>query len=386
MAGPTTTRFRSVVALFSPTLVDEVRQLPGASHSFLKHLCSEEGAAVREELDKAVQALPQPVRLRFEELLSSLDNRRFFQGFAELSLTWVLRASGWEIEGLTSVGSLVQARRPVSGEQVNLLACGFVHSSRPTVDGNNIQKLHDALNRVRGRTRFAVFVRKWLPLKFNSEPIRQAVELWVREVEAGRWDNRFAAYEDESVSLEFGLVGGLEEPERVHDRHDGPVLMTVGPFIGGRTMGAIERRLVRELDRYRLGPHGREPVLAAAVADRPWQIPRGYLREFLYGKPRWVQTQNDDQGAPWEAALSKDIEPCLFKDGLYENVGGVLMIERDRDDPLLLKARGMSNPLSRSALQPDEFLFPTVAETRKEDGRPVIRGFTGEIDSVRLGR
>jgi hypothetical protein len=188
------------------------------------------------------------------------------------------------------------------------------------------------------------------------------------------------------VSLEFGLVGGLEEPERVHDRHDGPVLMTVGPFIGGRTMGAIERRLVRELDRYRLGPHGREPVLAAAVADRPWQIPRGYLREFLYGKPRWVQTQNDDQGAPWEAALSKDIEPCLFKDGLYENVGGVLMIERDRDDPLLLKARGMSNPLSRSALQPDEFLFPTVAETRKEDGRPVIRGFTGEIDSVRLGR
>lgn len=372
------------MGLFSRAMVDEVQRLPGASHSFLKQLCSDEGADVREGLVQAVSALPKDVAFRFSELLSSLDNRRFFQGFAELTLTWTVRAAGWNIEGLAEPGALVQARRPIGGQKVNLLACGFVHSTRPSVDKANIQVLHDALGRVRGGTRFAVFVRKWLPLSFDPEPVRQAVELWVREVEAGRWDSRFAAYEDEAVALEFGLVGDLDDPARI-EGDQRAVLMTVGPFIGGRTMGVVERRLVRELDRYRMGALGREPVLACAVADRPWQLSRGYLREFLYGKPGWVATRHDAGGPPWEAALSREIEPCLFKDGLYENVAAVVFAERDPEDPLRVSGRAMSNPLSPDALQPEEFPFGTIGQCRTEDGLPVIRSFTGELESVRLG-
>lgn len=371
------------MALFSRTMVEELQRLPGASHSFLKQVCAPDGSGVREAVVRALASFPDPVRERLEELLGSLDNRRFFQGFSELALAATVQAGGWEIEALSGPSRLVRALRP-GGQPVNLLACGFVHSGRLETDLRTTRRLHEALGRVRGNTRFSVFVRKWLPATFDPEPVRQAVELWVREVEAGRWDNRFAAYEDESVALEFGLVGDLQDPARIQGE-ESPVLMTVGPFISGRTMGVVEGRLVRALDRYRMGDLGHEPVLLAAVADRPWQLSPGYMREFLYGKPCWVATSHEAGEPPWEAALSREIEPCLFKDSLYKNVAGVLMAERDPTDALLLRGRAMSNPLSDHSLLPGELPFRTLAEGRQDDGLPVLRTFDASHDHIRIG-
>jgi len=372
------------MGLFSRAMVEELQRLPGASHSFLKQVCSPEAAEVRESLIGGVNSMPPEVADRLAQLLSSLDNRRFFQGYAELAFAWILRSAGWEILGLGSTSRLLRALRPSGGPAVNLLACAFVHSGRLDLDEHTVSRLHNALGRVRSNLRFSVFVRKWLPASFDPEPVRRAVELWLRDVEAERWDSRFAAYEDESVALEFGLVGDLRTPQTVRDEQ-GPVLMTVGPFISGRTMGVVEHRLVMELDRYRLGPGGREPVLVAAVADRPWRLSRGYLREFLYGKPAWVITRAKGDGPSWEAGLSNEVEPCLFKDGLYGNVAGVAMVERDPLDALTVLGTGMSNALSEVGLESSEFPFRTLARSRTEDGQAVIRYFEGDVERIRIG-
>ncbi len=109
------------------------------------------------------------------------------------------------------------------------------------------------------------------------------------------------------------------------------------------------------------------------------------MREFLYGKPAWVVTRAEGDGPPWEAALSSEVEPCLFKDGLYGNVAGVAMLERDPCDALTVLGTGMSNALSEEGIEASEFPFRTLARSRTEDGQAVIRYFEGDMERIRIG-
>ena len=356
------------MAVFTNALVEEMQALPGGSHCFLKQVCSEDAGPLREALDGALVRMPFEVRERLADRLRSLDNRRFFQGFAELATCAVLADRGWEVEGAGGPGEPVQLRRP-DGGPCNAVVVSFLHPGRPDVDSVPVAKLRRALDRVFSRLRFAVFVRRWLPPHFDPEPVRQAVELWLREVEAGRWDSRYAAYEDEAVALEFGLVGPREQPARVSPS-GAPVLMTVGPFIAGRVMAKVESRIVRDLDRYRHGPHGHEPVLVSMVSDRPWRVPSGTLRDLLYGKPRWVSSSPEEG---WEAALSHEPEPCLFKDPLYSSVCGLMQVDRDEGEALAVGGRAWSNPYADAPLLADELPFSVLAEVRRDDHLPVLR-------------
>ncbi|HJN78362.1 MAG TPA: hypothetical protein QGF58_30900 [Myxococcota bacterium] len=356
------------MAVFTNALVEEMQTLKGGSHTFLKQVCADDSGPLRDALDAALGRMPFSVRERLGDRLRSLENRRFFQGFAELASCAVLADAGWEILGAVGGGDPLQLQRP-DAAPCNLLVVSFLHPGRPDVDSRPVAKLRAALDRVFSRLRFAVFVRRWLPPEFDPEPVRQAVELWLREVEAGRWDSRYAAYEDEAVALEFGLVGSKDEPERVSPS-GAPVLMTVGPFIAGRVMATVERRIVQDLDRYRMGPHGTEPVLVTMVSDRPWHIPSGTLRDFLYGKPSWVSS-SPEHG--WEAALSHEPEPCLFKDPLYSSVCGVVQVDRDDKEALAVGGRGWSNPYADAPLREGELPFSVLAEVRRDDGQPVLQ-------------
>jgi len=356
------------MAVFHSNLVEEMQALPGGSHTFLKQVCADDAEALRAALDAALLRMPFDVRERLADRLRSLDNRRFFQGFAELATCATLSESGWKIEGAGGLGEPLKFKRP-GGADCNVVVVGFLHPGRPEVDSIPVARLRSALDRVFSRLQFAVFVRRNLPPSFDPEPVRRAVELWLREVEAGRWESRYAAYEDEAVALEFGLIGPKDEPSRVRPG-GAPVLMALGPFIGGRIMSSVEQRVVRDLDRYRMGPHGAEPVVVAMVSDRPWRIPSGTLRDFLYGKPRWVSSSVDDG---WEAALSHEPEPCLFKDPLYNSLCGLIQIDRDDQEALAVGGRGWSNPYADAPLQPGELPLSLLAEVRRDDDLPVLR-------------
>ncbi|MCP4809218.1 MAG: hypothetical protein GY913_12615 [Proteobacteria bacterium] len=367
------------MTIFDNALLVELQALGGASHSFLKQVCSQDAAPLRDALSNALRSVPEPARSRLADLLRSLENRRFFQGFAELAALDGLLRSGWTVEDSDASGRLSMFRP--EGRPCNLQVLSFLNPGHPGRDREAVQKLEQVLDRVYSKLKFAVFVRRSLPQVFDPEPVRQAVELWLREVEAGRWESRYAAYEDETVALEFGLIGDLERPARV-DRQGHPVVMTLGPFTGGRRMGLVERRIIQELDRYRMGPYGTEHTCVIAVADRPWGIARGTMREFLYGKPDMVSS---DPEVGWEATLSNAPEPCLFKDPLYAPVEGVMLLSRSPDEALAIGGRAWSNPFAERPLEAHETPFETVAEVRRDNGCPVLRR-TGPGELVFVGQ
>lgn len=366
--------------LFPDPLIAEMRRLPGASHSFLRQICQVDGDEARAGLQQALGGVDPTFRLRLHDLLHSLDNRRFFQGYAELATLEVLHRAGWQGRDLLTPGPLLAMTRP-DGSPVNVLVLAYLTTGRMEVEDHTITRLRQALERVNSRLRFGIFVRKWLPHDFEPEPVRQAVEMWLKEVEGGAWEGRYAAYEDESVSLEFGLTG-----ERAEDGQ-GVVVLTLGPFMAGRTVQVLEATTVRALDRYHIGPHGKDPVLLVAVGDQPWQLSRGYMREFLFGKPTWVATAGDAQGArSWEAAFeAAHRDPCLFKDPLYRNVIGMVLLERPIYDALGILGRGFSNPFATSPLLPAEAPFRVLAEGRREGEASVVRWFPQEERVIRLG-
>ncbi len=365
------------MSLFPDVLVQSLREMPGASHSFLRQLCEPSAQAVRDGLDRALAPLDPDLRVALTERLSSLDNRVFFQGFAELSTATTLGRAGWRIQpGLR--GGLLRGVRP-GGEATNVLVLGFIHSMSPGLDTAGVRRLVTALERVGTTLRFAVYVRRWLPPDFDPEPVRRAVELWLRECEDGAWEGTQAAYEDEGVALEFKLSGGEVQDGR------SPVAMTLGPFIASRVMMALEQRVVMALDRYRLGPEGDEPVLVSAVADQPWQLSRGYVREFLYGKPRFtLSTLSDNGERSWEAGLSSDTEPCLFKDMVYRDVVGLCLLERLSGAALTLRGRAYANPFAPAPLTADQVTLRLLAKHRSHDGLPVV-SWTGAASTLTLG-
>ncbi len=361
------------MSLFPDVLVQSLREMPGASHSFLRQLCEPDAADVRQGLGRALAGLDSDLRVVLEERLSSLDNRVFFQGFSELAVATGLIRAGWTV-GPGQSGQLLQGVRP-SGESTQVLVLGFIHSQSPGLDRAGVQKLVQALERVGTTLRFAVYVRRWLPPDFDPEPVRRAVELWLRECEDGAWEGTQAAYEDEGVALEFKLSGG-----EVQDGQS-PVAMTLGPFVASRVMMALEQRVIQALDRVRLTAQADTPVLVAAVADQPWQLTRGYVREFLYGKPRFTRFTLDQDGSrSWEAGLSPDPEPCLFKDPVYRDVCGMWLLERPTQAALSIRARGYANPFARQPLTADQLSCPVLHGQRKAEGLPVVGWSPGSPD------
>jgi hypothetical protein len=345
--------------LFAEPFVEKIREMPQECKSFLGELCAPPAQRVREWIDASLGNLRPELAQGIRARMSSMDNRRFFQGFAELATAQLLEQSGWTIDVAEGKGASLRAVSPSGGVPVHVMVLAFIQSQDPQGDPEALQRLKLSLGRVRSDLRFSVFVRQWLPSRFNPEPVRQAVDMWLQEVEAGRWDGHFASYEDEGVALEFSLSG-----ERAGESQS-PVVQLLGPFLTGRSVQRVEATVLRRLDAFRASAVGEEPILPVCVANRPWSLSRGYIREFLYGKPAWTRTDAAAE-VPWEACLSQDKEPCLFKDPLYESLLGLMMVERDPMEPLKLTGRAYSNPFGKRALLEGEQPFPLLRESGRE--------------------
>jgi hypothetical protein len=348
--------------LFDTSLA-ELSRLKGAEYSFLKQLATPEGAPTRTWLEDIGGRVGSPLTRRASDLLNSLDNRRFFQGFAELAVSSTLLSSGWRVEDLAWPGPVLVGRSP-DGDHHNVLVLAFIRQVRLGPDRQTAERLIRSLNRVSSRTRIAVHIQRWLPHDLDPEPIRRAVELWLRDVDRHGSQDRYAVYSDNNVSLEFALTA-----ERARTGQS-VVAFTVAPCTGQRTAELIESRILAALDAYRLGPLSRQPLLLACVTEQPWQLSRGWIRQLLYGKPTWATTQGEP--AVFEAAFDDKSDPGIFRDPLYRAVSGALFIDR-AVDALEPTARAYLNPWCASPLRAETLRIRRLALDRQESGHTVLR-------------
>ncbi len=307
------------------------------------------------------------------ERIFSQERRRVCQGLAELAAMDLLSRSGWTITGVEPAGGRLFSHRP-DGSTAEVEVLAFLQRER--VDPASLARLESALQRVGSSLRYSVFVRRGLPEGFDPEQVRRSVELWLKEVEAGRWPGRYASYEEGSIHFEFGLTG------EVATEAGNPVALILGPFLGGRSRQVLEARVVRALDR-RLQAGRLGSVVVFAVADGPWRMGASYLRDFLYGRPAWIQSATE--GEPWEAALSDEKEPSLFKEPLYDSVSALVQLGGVVPGSPILKGAVHSNPYARSPLTPGELKLRSLAVAREEMGCPVLRWWDADQDGWELG-
>ncbi len=359
--------------LWSERVVAGVETLPGADHSYLKQLCAPDGNDVRGWLAAMVARMPEPMALRARDLLNSVENCRFFQGFAEVAVVSMLARQGFEVRALRGAGPRLELAH-ADGRAFFLSVLSFVHQTRPGGDDLTRQRLVEALSRVASRHRFVVLIRRWLPHDLDPEPVRRSLELWLAQVASGTWEGRYAAYEDDNVALEFCLTG-----ERV--RGSGSALsFALGPFVAHRAMEVLEPRVVTELDRYNAGADRALPLVVAAVSDQPWRINQGYLRDFLYGRPSLTAQENGESRFTFGGAGG----PCAFRDPLYRRFAGLLLLDRDPARSHEIGARALLNPWSDLKLTPDDMGVSTFAQ--REGGAPgEMRWYVSGGEVVPLG-
>jgi hypothetical protein len=358
--------------LLSERLVQDLQRMPGASHSYLKQLCADDAAGVRDGLDAMLQSLQEPLRARARECLGSLDNRRFFQGFAEVAALKAIEPAGWELTSIDGPGPRLEIARP-GAPSCTLAVLAFLHQSRPGADSGARVALARALRRVPSRHRFLALVRRWLPHDFDPEPVRRAVELWLGNVAENTWTGRYATYEDDHVSIEFALTG-----ERARSRQ-GALAGVLGPFYAHRALEVIEPRTVAEMDRHVQGPARDQPLVLACVADQPWSINPGYLRDFLYGRPESIRT--GDGAARYQFGDSATV--CAFRDPLYACVSAMILMDRDPAAPLEMRAMAWLNPWARHPMTATDLGVPAFSPT---ESRPVVMRWSGPpVAQVRLG-
>ncbi len=362
--------------LYSERLVADLARLPGAEHSYLKQLCAGDGAPVRAALARAVGAIGSPFDTRAIELLSSLDNRRFFQGFAETVALRLLGDDGWKLRNISGPGPRLEVGRP--GEQDFVLTVlAFLHQTRPGGDEQTRRRLEAGLARVASRHRFVVLIRRWLPHDLDVEPVRRAIEMWLGQVQTGTWEGRYAAYEDERVALEFCLTG-----ERAKGG-ESALALVLGPFAAHRAMEVVEPRVVRELDRHAAGAARSVPQVVACVSDQPWSINDGYLRDFLYGRPS--ATMATAGVSQW--TFDANSGPCAFRDPLYSAFSALLLVDREPSRPTLLRVRAFLNPWATAQLSPADLGMRCFARDSDDTSRasPTLRWYVGRGEEFPIG-
>jgi hypothetical protein len=279
----------------------------------------------------------------------------------------MLAASGWRVRGLLPPGPRIEVRSP-RGEPILLSVMAFLHQTRPGGESETRHRLVQELAQVRGRDRFVVLIRRWLPHDFDPVPVRRAAEMWLAKVARNAWDGRYAAYEDDHVAFELALTG-----TKTRGRQSA-LVDVIGPFLGHRGLEVVEPRLVQEMDKHNASPSRSRPLLVAVAADQPWALTPGYLRDLLYGR---VTSHSVDPEVPGGPVLTFGPQGSVsvFRDPVYSNVAGVILLDRDPQRPESVRAEAFVNPWAKERLDGRAFRVRTFAEVAPRVGDAVSMGW-----------
>jgi hypothetical protein len=347
--------------LFPPELGDELARLPGARHAFLRQLLAPDGAPARALLQSVLDGAPPPVAHHLADQLGSLRNDRLLQGYAEASTLALLQDRGWTALGVHGPRPTFALRAP-DGAELDAVVLSWGEQRRPGPDREVLARLARALDRVGSRQRVAVVVRRWLPHDFDPEPVRRAIDLWLREVERGTWEGRYAAYDDAQISLEFALTG-----ERARGRQ-GVVTFVLPPTHAHHRLRALGRALHAEIDAWRLVAPPDRPLLAVAFAQPGWDLAPGGLRELLLGKADRMSSAGPGD-VEWH--FGGDPAPTLFRDPLHRGLQGLVLLSHPPSGAP--RAEAWLNPWATTPLPAAQLGLPGYAPAPPQRGRAVVR-------------
>jgi len=354
--------------LFPDTRLEDLRQQHGNGQRYLQTLMSPTSQPLRDRLSEIASSAEESLQERWATAIQSDDNRRFFQGFSELSTVAFLTEAGWSVVDHTAPGPTLLIERTLDDgttQRARVLVLAFLQSGRTPEEEEAMNRLLRAINRARARHQIAVLVRRWQPHSFDPDPVRRAIDIWLKDVANGRWKGRSATFEDDHISLEFVLTD-LKVPTG-----RGCVAFAMGPLDGFRTLEIVETRLVYELDTYRQKSNAAEPLIVSLTTNSDWGMSPGFLRGLLYGRPSWHQTN----GVPHrhEMAFSDGSGPALFQDPVYDLVCATMVMDQQRGRGPC--ARAYLNPWAAQPLTPGMAACATFGVDRWEEKAPVMRWF-----------
>jgi hypothetical protein len=354
------------LVIYDEQLIEDIRRLPGGQHTFLSQVCSREGTAIRAALERLVAVVGEPVAERCVELLRAFDNRRFFQGYAELAAARLASLGGLRIVGLENPGPMLIAES-VDGERLVLSVLSFIHRSHPVPDRAGLARLMSALDRLPGNEGLLLVIHRLPPGELDTESIRRAVEVWLGKLRNGEWPSPWAVYDDKDIHLEFSVTGNRRSAgHRVSAR--------IGPFWSPATISAVETRVLAELEAWRLLARGGRRLALAVVADQPWSVTPGYARDFLLGRPLSMLLRRDRESCHLDLEYGRHGPPSVFRDPLYQDLAAFVWIGRDLYDPRCVQAQTFLNPWGRHSVDPSFFQHvPLLAPLRREGDSTVLR-------------
>ena len=335
------------MVLYSDTLLDELYQRGEALNgSFLVSLLSREEPPIRSFRD-AIEAwhsgVPEAYRARFTDRLRSPQNETFFQAFCEVAVHHLLVRSGAMRVGgypdpMTFPYFSVNSGAGRGSALVSVVS--FIPDDHPAIAQQTLVDFIHELNQVKGRFRFAVYLRRWLPMDFDPTVVRRALESWFARLEQDASGGVYAEYRDGDIHVEFSVL------ERLETARDGLVAFHLPPLESNHILDAFKTTLDEEVERYRKLTDRSKPLVVVLFNNEEWRLGTNYLHEFFYGKPRlsmgWRSRQGRreiirDFGAPFV--------PSIFNSGLGDDLGAVLLIEKVWEDlKVRLKVRVLNNP------------------------------------------
>ncbi|MEC8191189.1 MAG: hypothetical protein VX127_00535 [Myxococcota bacterium] len=341
--------------LYSESLLNNFATAAGCSESILQQMAAGPERAVLAHLGHLYDEVATPVQERWKTSLVNMDNRRFFQGYAEAVSAAFFTRSGWSVVDVCHPKPCLVLRHS-DGRELHLVTLAFLQPEPDPAARTALETLTRVVNRAEANHRITILVRRWTPHDFDPEPVRRCIDIWLEAIAKGTWHGRYATFEDDHISLEFTRTDTPIRPG------EGAVAFLIAPENGLRTMEVIETRLVYEIDTL-LSKGGKgTPVMTSLVTNTSWTLPPGTVRSLFYGRPLWqvANGQRSDQRFGFELGS----EPALFHEPQYAAIAGALMIDRPNDRGPC--GRAYLNPWARQALAGADMACATFSSTQSD--------------------
>jgi len=308
--------------LYSETLLNNFASAQGFADSILQQMAAGPERTVLTHLGNLYDQVATPVQDRWKTSLVNMDNRRFFQGYAEaVSAAFLVRA-GWSVVDVCHPKPCLILRHP-DGRELRLVTLAFLQPEQHPADPKDLETLARVVNRSDSDKRITILVRKWTNHDFDPEPVRRCIDIWLDAIAKGEWRGRYATFEDDHISLEFTRTDDNVEGG------DGAVAFLIAPENGLRTMEVIESRLVYELDSLLAKAPKDTQLMVSLVTNTAWSLSPGLVRSLFYGRPIWQVTNGRPQDQRFGFELGT--EPAIFHENHYAALGGALMVDRPQE-------------------------------------------------------
>jgi len=348
--------------LYSETLLNNFASAKGCADSILQQMAAGPERGILNHLGILYDNVAEPVQDRWKTSLVNMDNRRFFQGYAEAVSAAFFTRSGWSVVDVCHPKPCLVLRHP-DGRELRLVTLAFLQPDPDPSARVALETLARVVNRADTDHRITILVRKWTPHEFNPEPVRRCIDIWLDAIANKEWRGRYATYEDDYISLEFTRT------DTVVNDGEGAVAFLIAPENGLRTMEVIETRLVYELDTMLANAPKNTQVVVSLVTNTSWTLPPGTVRSLFYGRPIWQVANGHRSDQRFGFELGSD--PALFHEAHYSAISGTLMVDRPEERGPC--GRAYFNPWASHQLQATDIACAAFISDQAEADFRVMR-------------